>query len=79
MLVHCCKSNVKFELSFQFVCINSHGAVSNVALPSSPWVIHSDAQLTPLNCLLWLSIRLFLLSQVLPFIIHSSPLTQKSS
>jgi hypothetical protein len=51
--------------------------VSNVALPSSPWVIHSDVQLTRLNCLLWLSIRLFLLSQVLPFIsiIHSSPLT----
>ena len=30
---------------------------------------------TRLNCLLWLSIRLFLLSQALPFIIHSSPLT----
>jgi len=38
--------------------------VSNVALPSSPWVIHSGVQLTRLNCLLWLSIRLFLLSQV---------------
>jgi hypothetical protein len=51
--------------------------VSNVALPSSPWVIHSGVRLTRLNCLLWLSIRLYLLSQVLPFIsnIHSSPLT----
>ena len=25
MLVHYCKSNVKFELSFQFVCMNSMG------------------------------------------------------
>ena len=76
MLVLCCKSNVIFELSFQFVWMNSHGSL-NVVLPSSPWVIHSGVQLTRLNCLLWLSIRLSLLSQVLPFIsiIHSSPLT----
>ena len=45
------------------------------SLPSSPWILHSGVQLTRLNCLLWLSIRLFLLAQVLPFIIHSSPLT----
>ena len=75
MLVHCCKSNVKFELSFQFVCINSHGAVSNVALPSSPWVILSGVQLTRLSCLLWLSIRLFLLSQVHAFHFNHSLLT----
>jgi hypothetical protein len=44
--------------------------VFNVALLSSPWVLHSGVQLTRLNCLLWLSIRLFTLPQVLPFIIH---------
>ena len=74
MLVHCCKSNVKFELSFQN-CLHEQSWVSNVALPSSPWVIHSSVQLTRLTCLLWPSIRLFLLSQVLPFTIHSLPLT----
>ena len=58
MLVHCCKSNVIFELSFQFVWMNSHGSL-NVVLPSSPWVIHSGVQLTRLICLLWPSIRLF--------------------
>jgi hypothetical protein len=47
----------------------------NVEAHSSPWAIHSGVQLTRLNCLLWLSIRLFLLPQVLPSIIHSSPLT----
>jgi len=25
VMVHCCKLNVKFELSFQFVCMNSMG------------------------------------------------------
>ena len=73
MLVHCCKSNAIFELSFQFVCMNSRGSL--MVLPSSPWVLHSGVQLSRLNCLLWLSIRLFLLSQALPFIIHSSPFT----
>ena len=33
MLVHCCKSNVKFELSFQFVCMNSHGSLMWRSLP----------------------------------------------
>jgi len=49
--------------------------VSNVALPSSPWVILSGVQLTRLSCLLWLSIRLFLLSQVHAFHFNHSLLT----
>ena len=28
MLVHRCKSNLKFALSFQFVCMNSHGSLT---------------------------------------------------
>ena len=34
MLVHDWKSDVNFELSFQFVCMNSHGFL-NLAPPSS--------------------------------------------
>ena len=75
MLVHCCKSDVKFEVSFQFVCMNSHGSLTCRSLPPLAWVLHSGVQLIRLNCLLWISIRLFLLSQALPFIFHSSPLT----
>jgi hypothetical protein len=70
-VIHYYMSNVKFELSFQFVCMNSHGFL-NVALPSSPWIIHSGVQLARLNCLLWLSVRLFYCLRLLPFIIHSS-------
>jgi hypothetical protein len=33
MLVHCCKSDVIFELSFQFVCMNSHGSLMCRSLP----------------------------------------------
>ena len=60
---------------FLFICLHEQSWVSNVALPSSLWVIHSGVQLARLNCLLWLSIRLFLLPQVLPLIIHSSLFT----
>jgi hypothetical protein len=49
---------------------------SNVALPSSPWVIHSGVQLTRLICLLWLSIRLFDCLRFLPF--HHSFITSYS-
>jgi hypothetical protein len=34
MLVHCCKSNVIFELSFHFVCMNSDGFLMWRSLPS---------------------------------------------
>jgi hypothetical protein len=51
MLVHCCKSNVKFELSFQFVCMNSHGSLMWHLLPPLGF-IHSGVQLARLNCLL---------------------------
>jgi hypothetical protein len=69
MLVHYCKSNVKFELSFQFVCMSSHESLT-VALSSSPYVIHSGIQLAPKLFVVALH-QAFLLSQVLPFIIHS--------
>ena len=62
------------RLQLQFVC-NTQSWVSNVALPSSPWVIHSGIQLTRLNCLSWLSIRLFNRLSFCLFINHSSPLT----
>ena len=70
MLMHYCKSNVKIELRFQFVCMNSHGSLMWRSLPPLGLYIMVFS-------LLWLSIRLFLLSQLLPspFIIHSSPLT----
>jgi len=72
-----CWCTVVSQMLYLNSALNSHGSLMYVVLPSSPWVIHSGVQLTRLNCLLWLSIRLFLLPQVLPFIsiIHSSPLT----
>ena len=48
MLMHYCKSNVKIELRFQFVCMNSHGSL-NVARPSPPLVIEKKRkEKTPL-------------------------------
>ena len=68
MLVHYCKSNVKLERSFQFVCLNSPGSKCGISFLHLGY--NYGVQLERLNCLLWLSIRLFLFSQA--FALHHS-------